>query len=105
MIAAARLGWFNQANLFHPAALPDDVAAVLRELPADHLPRNASFGDGSPIPDSDITTINMTFTDCSWRRPWVTNDVMLVDNVTVAHGRCPYQGTREVRVAMAGMLL
>ncbi|MFD8559676.1 TauD/TfdA family dioxygenase [Streptosporangium canum] len=102
--AAARPVWFNQANLFHPAALPDDVAAVLRELPADRLPRNASFGDGSPIPDSDITTINTTLTDCSWRRPWVTNDVMLVDNVTVAHGRRPYQGTREVRVAMAGKL-
>lgn len=94
--------WFNQANLFHPAALPADVAAALRQLPPDYLPRNAFLGDGSPIPDDNITTVNQTFTACSWRQPWQTDDVILIDNVTVAHGRSPYQGTRDVRVAMAG---
>ncbi|MEU9891153.1 TauD/TfdA family dioxygenase [Sphaerisporangium sp. NPDC051017] len=94
--------WLNQANLFHPAALPDDIAAAVRDLPEDHLPRNACFGDGTAIPHSDITTINDTFTACSWAEPWQQGDLLLVDNTAVAHGRRPYQGQRQVLVAMAG---
>ena len=100
--ATGRLVWLNQANLFHPAALPGEIAAAVRQLPADHLPRNASFGDGTPIPDSDIETINGTFTTCSWAEPWEQGDILLVDNTAVAHGRLPYRGEREVLVAMAG---
>jgi hypothetical protein len=100
--STGRLVWLNQANLFHPAALPTDVAAAVRQLPANHLPRNASYGDGAPIPDSDIETINNTFTKCSRAEPWEQGDVLLVDNTAVAHGRHPYQGEREVLVAMAG---
>ncbi|MEV7871664.1 TauD/TfdA family dioxygenase [Streptomyces sp. NPDC088124] len=83
-------------------ALPADIAAALRDLPDDHLPRNARLGNGSPIPDSDIATINDTFTACSWAEPWQQGDLILVDNTTVAHGRRPYQGHRQVLVAMAG---
>ncbi|MFE5597459.1 TauD/TfdA family dioxygenase [Streptomyces sp. NPDC056549] len=100
--ATGRLVWLNQANLFHPAALPGEIAAVIRQLRADHLPRNASFGDGARIPDSDIETINSAFTTCSWAEPWEQGDMLLVDNTAVAHGRHPYQGEREVLVAMAG---
>ena len=35
------------------------------------------------------------------REPWQAGDLMLVDNVRTAHSREPYQGPREVLVAMA----
>jgi hypothetical protein len=93
--------WFNQANLFHPAALPDEVAAVLRDAPPEYIPRTASFDDGTPIPDATIRTINAAFADCSWTEVWEPDDLLLVDNVAVAHGRQPYTGNRQVLVAMA----
>jgi hypothetical protein len=78
------------------------VAAAVRSLPQDHLPRNASYGDGSTIDDADIATINRTMEACSWVEPWGRDDVVLVGNTAVAHGRHLFHGTREVRVAMAG---
>lgn len=96
--------WFNQANLFHPAALPDDIATVMRHLPAEQLPRNASFGDGSPISGTDIATINSTFDTFSWAEPWEQGDLLLIDNTAVAHGRRPFTGRREILVAMAGTM-
>ena len=35
------------------------------------------------------------------RQPWQAGDVMLVDNVRTAHSREPFEGPREVLVAMA----
>jgi alpha-ketoglutarate-dependent taurine dioxygenase len=32
--------------------------------------------------------------------PWQTGDILLVDNMAVAHGRAPYEGERRVLVAM-----
>ena len=32
---------------------------------------------------------------------WEKGDVLLVDNMAVAHSRTPYRGTRQVLVAMA----
>ena len=32
---------------------------------------------------------------------WHKNDVLLVDNMLVAHGRHPYEGARKIIVAMS----
>jgi alpha-ketoglutarate-dependent taurine dioxygenase len=32
---------------------------------------------------------------------WQKGDVMIVDNILVAHGRMPYFGPRKIAVAMA----
>jgi alpha-ketoglutarate-dependent taurine dioxygenase len=34
----------------------------------------------------------------SW--PWRNGDVMILDNLQVWHGRNPYQGPRDVQVAL-----
>jgi hypothetical protein len=93
--------WFNQAHLFHPAALPDDVRAALT-AGAAHLPRNVTFADGEPIRDSDIGIINEAIEGISRQFNWLEDDVLLVDNQTVAHGRRPFRGNRRIEVAMAG---
>ncbi|TLZ54349.1 MAG: TauD/TfdA family dioxygenase, partial [Gammaproteobacteria bacterium] len=37
----------------------------------------------------------------SAREPWQAGDLMLVDNLRTAHGREPFEGSRQVLVAMA----
>jgi hypothetical protein len=100
--ASGRRGWFNQAHLFHVEALPVQVAAALRRTAGARLPRNACFGDGRPISAADIHAVESAFEAATWQEPWCSGDVMLVDNVAVAHGRRPFSGDREVLVAMAG---
>ena len=94
--------WFNQASLFHPAALEPSAEEALRLSVGDQLPRNAHYGDLSSISADDIAEIREAFSSASWHRPWDIDDVLLIDNLAVAHGRMPFRGERRVLVAMAG---
>ncbi|MFE6101526.1 TauD/TfdA family dioxygenase [Streptomyces laurentii] len=94
--------WFNQAHLFHPAGLPADVrGSLLETLDPVELPRNALYGDGTPIEDEVIAGINSAFAAEYRAEAWSDGDVLLIDNVLTAHGRQPYTGPRKVLVAMA----
>ena len=96
------LVWFNQAHLFHPSALDRETRAVLLEVvEANDLPRNAYYGDGSPIEDSVLDEIRGAYAAEAMSFRWAAGDVLLIDNVLCAHGRTPFAGTRSVLVAMA----
>jgi alpha-ketoglutarate-dependent taurine dioxygenase len=94
--------WFNQAHLFHLATLAPEVRESLLMLfdEAD-LPANAYFGDGTPIEDRMIEEINEAFKQASVSFPWQPRDVLMLENMLVAHGREPYAGARRILVAMA----
>lgn len=94
--------WFNQAHLFHVSSLAPAVRESLLSLVAlEDLPRNACYGDGSPIADSTVAAINTAYAESTSVFPWEEGDLLIVDNVLLAHGRRPFRGEREVLVAMA----
>ncbi|WNM30385.1 TauD/TfdA family dioxygenase [Streptomyces sp. Li-HN-5-11] len=94
--------WFNQAHLFHTASLPAEVrSALLSALDPFELPRNALYGDGTPIEDEVVAAIHQAFEAELVAEPWGDGDVMLIDNVLTAHGREPFTGPRKVLVSMA----
>ena len=94
--------WFNQAHLFHVSALEAAVReALLDAVEPDQLPRNAYYGDGAPIEDSVLHEIRAVYAELSVVSPWQTGDVLMLDNMLVAHGRTPFTGLRQVIVAMA----
>lgn len=94
--------WFNQAHLFHVAGLEPGVRDSMRALFAEEdLPSNAYYGDGSPIEDSAIEEIRAAFARAEVAFPWQPADILMLDNMLVAHGRAPYAGARRVLVAMA----
>jgi alpha-ketoglutarate-dependent taurine dioxygenase len=94
--------WFNQAHLFHvsnlPAAARTALTSILRE---DELPRNAYFGDGSPIDDEALANVRAALQTSMIRFRWESGDVMLLDNARIAHARSPFVPPRKVVVAMA----
>ncbi|MEM7254212.1 MAG: TauD/TfdA family dioxygenase [Pseudomonadota bacterium] len=94
--------WFNQAHLFHVSSLPPEVRTNLAAVvePED-FPRNAYFGDGTPIDDAVLDDIRALYREIQVARPWSAGDLLLIDNLLVAHGREPYVGERRVLVAMA----
>jgi alpha-ketoglutarate-dependent taurine dioxygenase len=92
--------WFNSAHMFHPAGLAPAVQRSLNDLFDEHsLPRNALFGDGTPIPAQTIETIRAVCREATVRFAWQDGDVMLLDNMLASHGRDPYEGPRQVLVA------
>jgi alpha-ketoglutarate-dependent taurine dioxygenase len=94
--------WFNQADQWHPASLGDEAAAELAKVLAeDEMPQSVAFADGTAIPADYVNQVRdrglQEAVDVSWR----TGDLMLIDNVLVAHGRRPFTGSRRVLVAMS----
>lgn len=88
---------FNQAHLFHRSSLEPQVAASLADLfGADRMPRDAVFGDGAGIPLAYLDAVRAAFRSASVQFPWQRGDVLLIDNMRMAHGRRPYTGERKV---------
>jgi alpha-ketoglutarate-dependent taurine dioxygenase len=94
--------WFNQAHLFHPSGLGPAVReSMVATFGEEGLPRNACYGDGSAIEDSVFDAIRAAYDEESVAFPWRSGDVLLLDNMRVAHGRRPFEGPRKVVVGMA----
>ncbi len=93
--------WFNHATFFHSSSLDTDVReAFLREFGDDGLPYNTCYGDGQAIPDEEARLLHSIYEEETVSFPWQEGDVMLLDNMTIAHGRLPFTGRRKVLVAM-----
>lgn len=95
--------WFNQAHLFHTATMDTSLREALNSMYAeDDMPRNAFYGNGESIPDGDIYLILKIIDQHTIHFPWERGDVLLIDNLLIAHGRQPFKGERKVVVAMNG---
>lgn len=94
--------WFNQAHLFHISAHDPEMQEVLLEtVGEENLPRNVYYGDGSPIEASVLDEIRGVLAQCRVVFPWCSGDILMLDNMLVAHSREPFSGARKVVVAMA----
>jgi hypothetical protein len=96
--------WFNQILLHHPDALPEEVETLLcKHFSRDKFPRTVFFGDGNAIPADWVKTVDKVLNECAIRIQTQANDVLLVNNLLMAHGRLPYSGNRQIRVALGDM--
>lgn len=101
----SRKSFFNQIQLHHPYWLDKDVREILTELYGnERLPRNVYFGDGTVIPDDILADINDAYSKLAIRFQWQQGDVLMVDNMLVAHGRDEFEGDRKIAVAMGEMV-
>lgn len=94
--------WFNQIAFLNEWTLAPEVREYLVDVyGADGLPFNTRFGNGDPIGEDIVQLLNQVYEANTVREPWQAGDLMLVDNVRTAHSREPFEGPREVLVAMA----
>jgi alpha-ketoglutarate-dependent taurine dioxygenase len=94
--------WFNQAHLFHISALAPEVQATLHAMFGEEgLPRNTYYGDGTPIEAEMLDAIRAVYAQEMVLFRWEEGDVLMLDNMLVAHGRAPFSGPRKILVGMA----
>jgi len=96
--------FFNQIQLHHVRCLPDAVRSALVDvIGEDDMPRSVTYGDGSPISDDEMDHIGEVFDRTAVKFPWQVGDLIMIDNMLVAHARLPFSGPRKIVVAMARM--
>jgi alpha-ketoglutarate-dependent taurine dioxygenase len=94
--------WFNHATFFHITTLAPSIReALLAEFAEQDLPYNTYYGDGTPIESEVLEELREAYGQEKVMFGWEQGDVLMVDNMMVAHGRSPYVGERKVLVGMA----
>ncbi|MEM1262901.1 MAG: TauD/TfdA family dioxygenase [Pseudomonadota bacterium] len=88
--------------------LPDGRPVFFNQLIAAHRgwknPASAlSFGDGSPLPNVDMETVCELAESLTFDLAWETDDIAVIDNHVVMHGRRPFRGTRRVLVSLGAV--
>lgn len=98
------MSWFNQAQHWHVACLDPETRSSLTSLLAERdLPRNCRYGNGDRIDDGVMEHILDVYRALEVVFPWRRHDVLMVDNMSVAHARNPYTGERRQLVAVGKM--
>ena len=68
------------------------------------FPRNVYYGDGSPIEDSVVGTIKDLYDRLAISFRWQEHDVLMLNNMLVAHSRNAFSGSRKIVVALGSMV-
>jgi alpha-ketoglutarate-dependent taurine dioxygenase len=94
--------WFNHAMFFNLSSLePAARETMLAVVDESEVPFNTFYGDGAPIEPAVMDEIRGAYDSETVKFDWQRGDLLLVDNMLVAHGREPFTGNRKVLVAMA----
>jgi alpha-ketoglutarate-dependent taurine dioxygenase len=94
--------WFNHAHMFHISNVEPSVRdSLLSEFKEDELPRNAFYGDGTPIESSVLEEVREVYRQAAITFAWQQGDILMLDNFLVSHGRESFVGPRRILVAMA----
>jgi alpha-ketoglutarate-dependent taurine dioxygenase len=95
--------WFNQIDQFHPSHLDEEVyegLLALYDSPSD-FPIFVTFGDGRDIDEETVAEILRTTEEVTLSPVWQVDELLIVDNELVSHGRNSYTGDRKVLVSMS----
>jgi alpha-ketoglutarate-dependent taurine dioxygenase len=93
--------WFNHATFFHVSTLEPTLRdALLSQFAEDELPSNTFYGDGSPFEPSVLDELRQAYDQETIVFPWQKGDLLMLDNMLVAHGRESFAGPRKILTAM-----
>lgn len=93
--------FFNQIQLHEPHFLAPAVReALLLVYGPDRLPRNVLYGDGEPLEPEALDHILQVYRKLAVDFPWQPGDMLMLDNMLVAHGRNRFKGVRKIIVGL-----
>ena len=93
--------WFNHATFFNFFSLSADTQDLISQyLGKENSPYDTFYGDDDEIDMETINLLKSIYEKHAVSIPYEKNDVLLLDNMLVAHGREPFSGERNVYVTM-----
>lgn len=94
-------GWFNQIAFLNELTMDPAIREYLLDQygPAG-LPFTTAHGDTTPVDADTVETVNAVYDAAAFGESWRDGDVLVVDNIRMAHSREPYEGPREVAVVL-----
>ncbi len=94
--------WLNHAAVLNVYAIePKLQQMLLKFFKEKDLPNNTYYGDGTRIGKDVIDELRKAYDSATVAFRWEPGDLLVLDNMLVAHGRKPFSGRRKVVVAMA----
>ncbi|MGA8499294.1 MAG: TauD/TfdA family dioxygenase [Xanthobacteraceae bacterium] len=92
--------WFNHICFFHRTAIPEDLLQLLLEEDRG-LPFDTTYGNDEPIDAAVIEELRSAYRACTVSFKLLANDVLVLDNLRIAHGRRAFSGNRQLLFAAA----
>lgn len=92
------LTWFNHGFFFNAFNLDQAIHDITPDK--NLLPFNTLFGNGEEISFEEFSELNDAFEKCKIKFPWQKGDILILDNMSMAHGRESYEGERKILVSM-----
>jgi alpha-ketoglutarate-dependent taurine dioxygenase len=99
---SSEMTWFNHMTFFNFLSLEPELRDLLQAVcRKEEYPNSTLLGDGSEISAQTIKSLREAYLSEETTFEWAAGDILLIDNMLVAHGRRPFTGPRKVLVAMS----
>ncbi|XP_077977515.1 dapdiamide synthesis protein DdaC-like [Glandiceps talaboti] len=96
--------WFNQITSSHSSYFKVHPAFMNEEKAPTKYPLHTSYGDGEEFTDDEISHMRILQWNKAVGFQWQTSDVLVVDNLTTAHGRIGATFDSSQRKILASLL-
>ena len=77
-----------------------DAGLLQRVRASQKRPSGSFLGSGEPLSGDEVASFERYIEAHTRAWPWKNGDVMILDNLEMWHGRNPYEGSRDVQVAL-----
>ncbi|MEB1528123.1 TauD/TfdA family dioxygenase [Xanthomonas sp. WHRI 7945] len=88
--------WFNQAEQWHSSALNPAIRGMFEQMVGKgNLPHECEYGDGEAMEEDMLADVRRILNHNKLLFDWQKNDLLMIDNVLMMHGREPFKGERK----------
>jgi alpha-ketoglutarate-dependent taurine dioxygenase len=93
--------WFNDVAFFNQWALaPAERDVLLKTFGPQGFPFNTWAGDGTPLTEPEFQSLLDAYDAVGDRLRLEPGDLLVLDNMRIAHGRTPYTGALDLAITL-----